>query len=238
MLAHNHHKQSQKIALLQKYSSGHHRACKYNKNIPAYLAKGNLVTKMQIIAKATLTFLGISAATNLCQNLSMLSRPTSSIQNTSTLRLILFLFVSIILLIAIVYLLIFKNDWLALKMAGSGKELNPESEAFWLTASLRLVAIFYGLILLSSSMPTILNIIVSPLYIRSLINEIFTFKSFPKSLTFTPYQWSYMTYNFLKAILAVCLLYGWPQVIRLQLNIHKTKSPFNQNRYTEGIENE
>lgn len=190
---------------------------------------------MQIIAKAVLTFLGISAVVNLCQNLSILTSTTQA-QDTSTLRVILFFPVFIILLIAIAYLLIFKNDWLVCKMAGAGEKLNSESEALWLAGSLRMVAIFYGLILLSSSIPTILNIVVSPLCIRPLINEIFTFKTFPKSLIFTPVQWSYMTYNFLKAILAVYLLYGWPQFIRFQLNISKTKSSLNQNRYTEGIE--
>jgi len=91
-----------------------------------------------------------------------------------------------------------------------------------------MIAVFYGLILLSTSIPTILNIVVSPLQIRPLINETFTFKTFPKSLVFTPVQWSSMIYNFLKVISAVYLLYGWPQFIRFQLNIRRTKSPLKQ----------
>jgi uncharacterized membrane protein YfcA len=159
-------------------------------------------------------------------------------QNASALRVILFLSIFTILLIAIVYLLIFKTDRLARKIAGPGERLNPKSETLWLVASLRLVAILYGLILLSSSIPTLLNIAVLPLHIRPLINEIFTFGTFPKSLIFTARQWSSMIYNFLKALLAVYLLCGWPQFIRFQLNIHKTESLLNQNRHTEGIENE
>jgi hypothetical protein len=123
-------------------------------------------------------------------------------------------------------------------MAGPGEKLNPESETLWLVASLRLVAILYGLILLSSSIPTILNIAALPLHIRPLINEIFTFRTFPKSLIFPAAQGSSMIYNFLKALLAVYLLCGWPQFIRFQLNIHKPESVLNQNRYAEGIENE
>jgi uncharacterized membrane protein len=230
-------KNNPKIRLRQKYYSGHHRVYKYNKNIPAYLAKGNFVTKMQIIAKAALTFLGISTLVNLCQNLSILTSTTQA-QDTSTLRVILFFPVFIILLIAIVYLLIFKNDWLACKMAGTGEKLNPEIETLWLVGSLRMVAVSYGLILLSSSISTILNIVALPLHIRPLINEIFTFVTFPKSLIFTAAQWSSMIYNFLKALLAVYLLCGWPQFIRFQLNIHKPESVLNQNRHTEGIENE
>lgn len=220
---------------MQQHSSGHHRIRKYNKSIPAYPMKGHFVTKMQIIAKAVLTFLGISAFVNFCQNLSMLTSSTQT-QDTSILRVVLFLPVVIILLIAIVYLLIFKNDWLACKMAGTGEKLDPESETLWLAGSLRMVAISYGLILLSSSIPTILNIVVSPLYIRPLVNEIFTFRTFPKSLTFTSYQWSSMIFNFLEAILAVYLLYGWPQFIRFQLNVHKTKSFFTKDPDVEGIE--
>lgn len=193
------------------------------------------MTKMQIVAKAVLTILGTMCIVNLCHNLSML---TYFIWNTSTLRVILFLSVFIILLITIAYLLIFKNNRLASIMAGESEKLNPESQALWLAVSLRLVAIFYGLILLSTSIPTILNIVVSPIHIRPLINEIFTFKTFPKSLIFTTRQWSTMIYNFLKAILAVYLLYGWPQFIRFQLNTRKTKSLANSNRNTEGIENE
>jgi hypothetical protein len=121
-------------------------------------------------------------------------------------------------------------------MAGSGEKLNHESETLWLAGSLRMVAVLYGLMLLAGSIPTILNILASPLYIRPLVNEIFTFKTFPKSLIFTSYQWSSMIYNFLEAILAVYLLYGWPQFIRFQLNVRKTDSPLNQNPNAEGIE--
>ncbi len=193
------------------------------------------MTKMQIIAKAVLTFIGLSAIVNLCQNLRTLISTTQA-QDTSMFRIILFLPVFIISLIPIAYFLIFKNDWLVYKMAGSGENLNPERETLWLVVSLKLVAILYGLMLLLASIPTILNIIVLPLHIRPLVNEIFTYKTFPKSLNFTPSQWSYMIYNFLQAILAAYLLYGWPQFIRFQLNIQKTKSLPNQKQYIEGIE--
>jgi hypothetical protein len=115
------------------------------------------VSKLQIIAKAVLAFLGLSAVVNLCQNLSILTSTTQA-QDTSMLRVILFFPVVIILIIAVAYLLVLKNDWLPRKMAGPGEKLNPEEEALWLAGSLRMIAIFYGLILLSSSIPTILNI--------------------------------------------------------------------------------
>lgn len=191
------------------------------------------MTKMQIIAKAVLTFLGIYAAVNL--NIRMLIFQG---QDISITQVVLSSSAVIVSLIAVAYFLIFKNNRLAYKMAGPGEKLNPESEILWLAASLRMVAILYGLMLLSTSIPTILNIVVSPLHICSLANEIFTFRTFPKSLTFKPYQWSYMTFNFLKAILAVYLLYGWPRFIRLQLNLRKSEALLDRHPNTEGVENE
>lgn len=106
-------------------------------------------------------------------------------------------------------------------MAGSGEKLSTQSETICLAGSLRIVAILYGLILLPGSITTILNILALPLYIRPWINEIFMFRTFPKSLVV--HQWSNIIYYFLQTILAVYLLYGWPQFIRFQLSIQKTR---------------
>ena len=162
----------------------------------------------------------------------------SQIQDTSVLRNILLSLLVTILLIATVYWLILKNDWLVSKISGSGENLDPESETLWLAASLRMVAVFYGLILLSSSITTILNILASPFYLRPLVGEIFTFGTFPKSFAFTPQQWSYMIYDFFEALLAVYLLYGWPHFIHYQLNLRKSKSYLDKNLNTEGTKNE
>jgi hypothetical protein len=192
---------------------------------------------MQIIAKAVLTFLGLSAFVNFSQNFTMTTYLTLA-HDASALRFILFSLFVVILLIAIAYFLIFKNDWLACKIAGSGEKLDAESETLWLADSLRMVAIAYGLILLSGSVTTILNILALPFYLRPLVNEIVAFGTFPKSLAFTPSQWSSIVYNLLQAILAVYLLYGWPQFIRFQLNLRKSKSYLDKKLNIEGIKNE
>ena len=192
---------------------------------------------MQIIAKAILTFFGLSAFVNCCLNLNIMISLTQT-QDISVLRFILFSLFVIILLIVIAYWLILKNDWLVCKMVGSGEKLDPESETLWLVGSLRMVALFYGLILLSGSIATVLNILALPLYMRSLVNEIFEFGTFPKSLVFTSHQGSSMVYNFLQTILAVYLLCGWPHFIRYQLNLHKSESSLNKKLNTEGIKNE
>jgi hypothetical protein len=202
-----------------------------------FLAKGSFVTKMQIIAKAVITFLGLSTFVNLSQNFRMMTS-LSQTQDTSVLRDILLSLLVAILLIATVYWLILKNDWLVCKISGSDEKLDPKSETLWLVGSLRMVAVLYGLILLSGSITTILNILALPFYIRPMVNEIFTFGAFPKSLAFTPHQWSSMVYDFFEAILAVYLLYGWPQFIRYQLNIHKSKLYLDEKLNTEGTKNE
>lgn len=192
------------------------------------------MTKMQIIAKAIIAFLGLSTFVNLSQNFRTMTS-LSQTQDASVLQDILLSAFMTILLIATVYWLILKNDWLVRKISGSGENLDPESETLWLTASLKMVALFYGLLLLSSSITTILNVLALPFYLRPLVSEIFNFRTFPRSLVFTPHRWPYMIYDFFKALLAVYLLYGWPQFIRYQLNIHKTKLPLNQNPNAEGI---
>jgi hypothetical protein len=192
---------------------------------------------MQIIAKAVLTFLGLSAFVNFSQNFRTMTS-LSQTQDTSILRDILFSLFVIILLIVIAYWLILKNDWLVCKIPSSSEKVYPESEILWLTASLQMVAIAYGLILLLDSITTILNILALPFYLRPLVSEVFTFKAFPKSLAFTSYQWSSMVHNFLQTILAVYLLYGWPQFIRFQLNLRKSKSSPDKKLNTEGIKNE
>ena len=137
------------------------------------------------------------------------------------LRVILFSPVVIILIIAVAYLLVLKNDWLARKICGGGDKLAPEVEAFWLSSCFRLAGICYGLILLCSSIPTLLHILMSPMHIRPLVNESLMFKAFPKSLIVPATKWPGMVYNFFKAVLAVYLLCGWPQFVRRQLNLRQ-----------------
>jgi hypothetical protein len=193
---------------------------------------------MQIIAKAVLTFLGLSAFIYCSSPLLTLPYSIHVSDEASVLRVAMSLPLVIIFISTVVYLLIFKNDWLIYKVAGSGEKLDPETEALWLVASLRMVAILYGLILLTGSIVTVLNIFALPFYIRPLINEIFTFKTLPKSIYPTPNPWSHTIYSLFRTFLAVYLLYGWPQFIRYQLNLRQSKSSLDKKPNTEGIKNE
>ncbi len=171
------------------------------------------MTKMQIIAKAGLISLGIYAVVNLCW---YLSAPIPMFNLPSPLSYILCFVVFAVVIAVITFFLIFNNDSLAHEMAGPGDQLNPAAKALWLAASLRVAAVFCGLILLSASIPTIRNILLVPIRIGPFINEIFLFDSFPKSLLFPFSKWCKIIYNFLKLISAIYLLCGAPHFVRFQ----------------------
>lgn len=177
------------------------------------MRKGQQITRMQIIAKAGLVSLGIYAVVTLCWYLTHVI-PTFNLP--SPLFGILCFTVFAVFFAVITFFLIFNNDSLARKMAGPGDQLNPTAKALWLYASLRVATIFCGLILLSTSIPTIRNILLVPIRIRPFINEIFLFDSYPKTLLMPFSKWCKIIYNFLKLILAVYLLCGAPYFVRWQ----------------------
>lgn len=171
------------------------------------------MTRMQIIAKAGLVSLGIYAIVTLCW---YLTNVIPSFNIPSCLIGILCFAVFAVFIAIITFFLIFNNDSLARKMAGPGDQLNPADEALWLAASLRVAAVFCGLILLSASIPSIRNILLVPIHIRPFINEIFLFDRYPKPLLMPFSKWCEIIYNFLKIIFAVYLLCGAPHFVRWQ----------------------
>lgn len=171
------------------------------------------MTKMQMIAKAGLVSLGIYAVVNLCW---YLTHVIPSFNIPSPLIGILCFAVFAVFIAVITFYLIFNNDSLARKMAGPGDQLNPAAKTLWLSSSLRVAAVFCGLILLSASIPTIRNILLVPIRIRPFINEIILFDRYPKPLLMPFSKWCRIIYNFLKLILAVYLLCGAPHFVRWQ----------------------
>jgi hypothetical protein len=166
---------------------------------------------MQIIAKAGLVSSGIYAVVNLSWYL------THVIPSFNLLIGILCFAVFAVFIAVITFFLIFNNDSLARKMAGPGEKLNPAANTLWLSSSLRVAAVFCGLILLSASVPTIRNILLVPIRIRPFINEIFLFDRCPRQLLMSFSEWCEIIYNFLKLILVVYLLCGAPHFVRWQL---------------------
>jgi len=171
------------------------------------------MAKMQIIAKALLTVLGIYALVTL-----LFSQPWffASLQQ-SVLPKILYFAAFAVLTAFIVFFTIFSNDSLARKIAGPGDQLTPAARALWLTASLRLALVFAGLMLLPDSITTMAKILKIPFLIRPAVSKMFLFKSLPTVLNLPPTEWFRIICDLFKAILAVYLICGAPSFIRWQL---------------------
>lgn len=167
------------------------------------------MAKMHIIAKAALTFLGIYGIVTTCRYLSFLIPSPEG-------RILPIIGFSIFAA-AIAFFFIFKNNSLTHKLAGPGEILNPGTQTIWLITSLRLVLVFCGLIIFSTSITTIIKILLTPVYIRPMVNEIFVLKRFPTSLELSLRQWSDLIFDLGKAGLAIYLLYGAPHFVRWQL---------------------
>lgn len=202
------------------------------------------MTKMQMVAKTTLTILGIYAAVTLYRFYP--SRYISSAQEPSIFQEILFFSAFTIFVAFIVYSMIFNNDSLSRKMAGLGQQLHPQIQASWLVKSLHTGLVFAGLMLLPNSVPTMIKTLKIFFLIRPAINDILISKSVPNILRLSYAQWYENIYDFLKAILALYLLCGAPHFIRWQLkhslrresNIEQTENPNSSITNSERFKNE
>jgi len=179
------------------------------------------MTKMQIIAKAILVVLGIHAVTALCRHLTrILSFSHRGFYSFCPSSILFFTGLAVFFAVIILFL-IFRNDWLACRIAGAGEQLNPAARTIWLVTSLRLGLSFCGLILLASSVWTIVKILLIPAHIRLFINEMFLYRSFPASFVCSFRRWCDVIYDFLKIIFAIYFLCGAPHFVRWQLR-HST----------------
>jgi hypothetical protein len=151
--------------------------------------------------------------------------------------------IGIIFILFLLYFFIFRNDWLAVKMAGPGERLSPAGQRLWLAASLRGGAVFCGLILLAGLNRQFSSFLLSlwPPNLRSLITQILNTDGFEGILVF--FRWKVTSiYNFLKAALTIYLLCGAPQYVRLQLKIAEAAggadSPNLSDTNSQGAQNE
>ena len=172
------------------------------------------MTKMQIVAKAVLTVLGIYAVVNSYRFYP--GQYMYSSQQPSTPLELLFLSAFTIMVAIIAYFMIFNNTRLSIKMAGPGQQLDPQTQAAWLAKSLYIAIVLAGLLLLPNSINAIIKLLRIPFIIHPAINEIIQFKRFPAILVSSYRLWYKNIYDLLKAILAVYLICGAPHFIRWQ----------------------
>jgi len=173
------------------------------------------MTKMQVVAKTILTVLGIHAIVALCGNYP--GQYLFATQEISVLSEALF-FLAFILGVAFVgYFMVFGNNQLSRKMAGTAEQFVPRDQTDWLVKSLRVGLVFAGLMLLPRSVPILIRTAKLFFLIRPAVSDIIVSKTVPDILRLSYAQWYRTIYEFLKAILAIYLLCGAPYFLRWQM---------------------
>ena len=175
------------------------------------------MTKMQIIAKAVLTILGLHVAVLLYSNLkTTIGLLFHRIQNPPPLVSFTYLAVFAFLLLLLIFYFVFKNNGLAVRISGSGEPLGLEQQRKWLIISLRLVLFFYGFVLLSDTVGAVIYFlftVLSPEFIDYLLDP----QVLHPVLHLVESRWCEVIVNATKACLACYLIFGAPHFIRWQL---------------------
>ena len=199
------------------------------------------MTKMLIIAKAVLACLGIYIVATLSETIT---KPAFIGSDSSALRVAISLAGITVFMTVIAFFLIFKNDVLACKIPGLGEKLGSKLGPIWLIGCLRVGLVFLGLVLLTSSIPSILNVAfrLSPPNIRLWFNNAIASKSILSSIDLSSSKQLTFIYDSLKLVLIIYLLCGAPHLICWQLKrsmaLQQPQESQNPNDYSERSENE
>jgi hypothetical protein len=199
------------------------------------------MTKMQIIAKAILACLGIYIVTTLSETITK-SAFTGS--DSSALVVAINLAGITVFITVIAFFLIFKNDALACKIPGPGEKLGSKLGPIWLIGSLRVGLVFLGLVLLTSSIPGILNVAfrLSPPNIRLWLTNAIASKNTFDLIDLSSQKQLTFVYDSLNLVLIIYLLCGAPHLICWQLKhsmiLQQPQETQNPNDYSERPENE
>lgn len=196
---------------------------------------------MQIIAKAVLACLGLYIVATLSETITK-SAFTGS--DSSALAGAISLAGITVFVTVIAFFFIFKNDFLAQKIPGPGDQLDSKTQALWIIISLRIGFGFLGLVLLTSSIPGILNVAfrLSPQNVRLWLTNAIAYKSILSSIDLSSSKQLTFIYDSLKLVLIIYLLCGAHHLIHWQLKhsitlqrLHENQKP---NDYSERHENE
>jgi|GEM_PF-2022127 len=172
------------------------------------------MTRMQIIAKAVLTVLGVYALVLLYRVYP--GRYTYRPDETPLFLEVALLCAFTVLVGLVAYFMVFSNSQLASKLAGPGEPLDTAKKSAWLVESLRVGLVFTGLMLLPGSAPTLVKIAKTFFLIRPVFNEIIISKSIPNMLRLSYAQWYTSIYHLLEAVLTIYLICGAPHFVRWQ----------------------
>ncbi|MBE0537539.1 MAG: hypothetical protein IH624_17885 [Phycisphaerae bacterium] len=175
------------------------------------------MTKMQIIAKAVLSALGLHLALTFAANIENLIG--MSYHNTSPWPNTVSLAWYTAVIAAIVIFAVFYNNRPAQWLAGDGPALSRPQQHRTLVAAYRLTLLFLGLFLLAGSVDTILAILpmLWPPTIRQIIQWLIGTDVAPPLFDRPASRWLGVIVQGVKAALACYLITGAPHFIRWQL---------------------
>ncbi|MBN1788618.1 MAG: hypothetical protein JW806_09535 [Sedimentisphaerales bacterium] len=187
--------------------------------MPTDESKAGSLGQIQMIAKSLITLCGIYVSVKFLGHFIVLLPTTFEPYRVSALRRLFYTVIWILPVIAIMFLMVFNNNWLVKKILPAEEPLPTRHQKLWLCTSLRIGLIFYGLILLAGSSREIIYVITSiitfPQYGRELISNIFCTCGLLDSI-----DWLKVIrqgFDFLKIILAIYLIAGAPQFVAWQM---------------------
>jgi hypothetical protein len=186
------------------------------------------MTKMQIIAKAVLSALGIHIALVLSANIENLLGIAfyRAADNPPILLSLACLTAYALLIAAVSFWLVFNNNQLACRLAGHAQTLSHPEQHRTLITSYRLALLLVGLFFLPEAIKTIVRFLSAlwPPDLREAFTWLINTGTLPRNVNRPSSQWYALIAKNLTAALACYLILGAPHFVRWQLNHSITES--------------
>jgi len=173
------------------------------------------MTKMHLMAKLTLTILGIFVLVEFLNNLNIgasmsFRRGLSEVTATGIIALLIASAVPCVL----AYHLLFNSDRWATKIVGSTSENVGALNRLWIVSGFRLPLFLCGLLIISGSTQFIIDTLHFVICMPALILDLVVFK-IPNEIFYMPfYRWVQILIKICKAVLGIYLILGAPQFVR------------------------
>ena len=167
------------------------------------------MSKLQLITKAIITAIGVSTAAGFLRNIYLYPQGETHILFLAIGQIILLLAFA-----AIIYWLIFKNDWLVRKITSENTLITLADQKRTLAIWLRLLLVFSGLHLLTNSSRAFrLLLYLNPVKIRAWVQGLFA-GDYPQfSYLLSKAAWTNFCHILILALI-IYLLLGAPHLVR------------------------
>ena len=173
------------------------------------------MTKMELLAKLTLTMLGIFVLVELLNYLLIppvdgFNHRTGEVVVSEMLVLIVFLGAMCLL----VDRLLFHSGKWAKKVVGDCSEGTGTVKVDWVVASFRITLLFCGLLIMSGSIDFLLSCLAFVMRFPKVPEGIIMFRGVDSSLSMSPYAWMQLFIEVCKVTLGTYLILGAPRFVR------------------------